>query len=56
MLLECVQNLMVVELPGKLEKFRYLVGLLGRRVSDSLVPLPHLGLVVLRDLPRHVVN
>ena len=54
--LECVQHLVIMEFPGELEKFRCLVGFLGRRIPDCLVALPHLWLVVLRNLPRHVVN
>ena len=45
-----------MELPGELEKFRCLVGFLGRRIPDCLVTLSHLRVVVLCNLPRHVVN
>ena len=54
--LECVQNLVIVEFPRELEKFRCLVGFLGRRVPDCLMTLSHLRLVAFRDFPRHVVN
>ena len=45
-----------MEFPGKLEKLRCLMRFLGRRVSDCLVTLSHLRFIVLRNLPRHVVD
>ena len=47
---------MVVELSRKLEELGCFMGFLSRGVPDGLVHLSCLGSVLLRNLPRHMVD